>query len=213
MLKVRVSLFLWCDAAVSIYRPILRNVACFLPSSTIEHRHTLQLLTQTRSSGSRPLTCIPRADSTQLWKLKMLDVADGRQQQHLKIVLVTIIICRQSRVWSTVVRKHAHKHSVEGATSVRRVGKKRRHRIMTIFLSKLNRYRKCFTERFLGKFAAKRILNIPPHLAYVATLPRASKKIKSVNIWQSCRQERDCLVHFLRLLAVCWPGAVCTTRA
>jgi len=30
---------------------------------------------------------------------------------------------------------------------------------------------------------------------------------KSVNIWQSCKQKRDCLVHFLRLLAVCWPGA------
>jgi len=30
---------------------------------------------------------------------------------------------------------------------------------------------------------------------------------KMVNIWQSCKQERDCLVHFLRLLAVCWPGA------
>ena len=30
---------------------------------------------------------------------------------------------------------------------------------------------------------------------------------KSVNIWQSYTQKRDCLVHFLRLLAVCWPGA------
>jgi len=27
------------------------------------------------------------------------------------------------------------------------------------------------------------------------------------NLWQSYKQERDCLVHFLRLLAVCWPGA------
>ena len=27
------------------------------------------------------------------------------------------------------------------------------------------------------------------------------------NIWQSCKQERDCLLHFLRLLAVCWSGA------
>ena len=33
------------------------------------------------------------------------------------------------------------------------------------------------------------------------------KKIKSVNIWQSYKQERGCLVHFLRLLAVWWPGA------
>jgi len=31
---------------------------------------------------------------------------------------------------------------------------------------------------------------------------------KSVNIWilQSCKQERGCLVHFLRLLTVWWPG-------
>jgi len=31
--------------------------------------------------------------------------------------------------------------------------------------------------------------------------------LKSVNIWQSYKQERDCLVHIFRLLAVCWPGA------
>jgi len=30
---------------------------------------------------------------------------------------------------------------------------------------------------------------------------------KSVNIWQSYKHERDCLVHFLSLSAVCWPGA------
>ena len=33
------------------------------------------------------------------------------------------------------------------------------------------------------------------------------KKIKGVNLWQSYKQERDRIVHFLRLLAVCWPGA------
>jgi len=32
------------------------------------------------------------------------------------------------------------------------------------------------------------------------------KFLKSVNIWQSYRQERDCLVYFLRLLALSWPG-------
>ena len=31
--------------------------------------------------------------------------------------------------------------------------------------------------------------------------------LKSVNIWQIYKQERGSLVHFLRLLAVCWPGA------
>ena len=35
----------------------------------------------------------------------------------------------------------------------------------------------------------------------------SEKKLKSVNIWQSNQLERGCLVHFLRLLAVCWPGA------
>jgi len=33
------------------------------------------------------------------------------------------------------------------------------------------------------------------------------KKLKSVNIRQSYMQERDCLVHFIHLLAVWWPGA------
>jgi len=44
-------------------------------------------------------------------------------------------------------------------------------RLMTIILSNLNRFTKLFHGRFLSKFAVKWILNIPPHLAYVATLP------------------------------------------
>jgi len=28
-----------------------------------------------------------------------------------------------------------------------------------------------------------------------------------VNIWQSYKQDRDCLVHFLRLLAACWSSS------
>jgi len=36
---------------------------------------------------------------------------------------------------------------------------------------------------------------------------RVKKVLKLVNIWQTYKQERDCLVHFLRLLAVCWPWA------
>jgi len=47
---------------------------------------------------------------------------------------------------------------------------KRGHRLMTIILSILNR-NFFFTGRYLGKFAVKRISKIPPHLAYVATLP------------------------------------------
>ena len=34
----------------------------------------------------------------------------------------------------------------------------------------------------------------------------SEKKLKSVNIWQSYEQQRDRFVHFIRLLAVCWPG-------
>ena len=48
--------------------------------------------------------------------------------------------------------------------------KKRGHRLMTIILSNLSGLKK-FTGRFLSKFAVKLILKIPPHLAYVATLP------------------------------------------
>ena len=36
---------------------------------------------------------------------------------------------------------------------------------------------------------------------------RLKKMVRSVNIWQSYKQERDCLMHSLRLSAVCWPGA------
>jgi len=40
---------------------------------------------------------------------------------------------------------------------------------MTIILSNLNRFVKFFS--LLGKFAVKCLVKIPPHLAYVATLP------------------------------------------
>jgi len=50
------------------------------------------------------------------------------------------------------------------------VSQKVGHRLMAITLSNLNRFKKnC--ERFLGKFVVKWILNIPPHLKYVARLP------------------------------------------
>ena len=48
--------------------------------------------------------------------------------------------------------------------------KKRGHRLVTIILSIPNQFTKIFTGRFLSKFAVKWILNIAPHLAYVATL-------------------------------------------
>ena len=55
--------------------------------------------------------------------------------------------------------------------SVRGRPKKRGHGLMTILLSNLSRFKKKFTGRLLGKFAVKWILKIPPHFAYVATLP------------------------------------------
>ena len=42
---------------------------------------------------------------------------------------------------------------------------------MTIILSNPNRFKKNFTEKFFVKFVVKWISEIPPHLAYVATLP------------------------------------------
>ena len=43
-------------------------------------------------------------------------------------------------------------------------------KLMTIILSNLKQFKK-ITERFLRKFVVKWVLKIPPHLAYVATLP------------------------------------------
>ena len=51
------------------------------------------------------------------------------------------------------------------------LGQKRDHRLMTIILSILNRFKYFFTGKFLGKFAVKWISKIPPYLAYVVTLP------------------------------------------
>jgi len=48
--------------------------------------------------------------------------------------------------------------------------KKQGHRLVTIILSNLNPDI-FFTGRFPNKFAVKCIFKIPPHLAYVATLP------------------------------------------
>jgi len=50
---------------------------------------------------------------------------------------------------------------------VRTVG----HRLITIILSNLKRFQKCFHGRFLGKFLVMLILKITPHLAYVTALP------------------------------------------
>ena len=47
--------------------------------------------------------------------------------------------------------------------------KRRGHRLMIVILSNLNRFA-FFTVRFLYKFAVEWILNVSPHLAYVATL-------------------------------------------
>jgi len=44
-------------------------------------------------------------------------------------------------------------------------------KLTAIIVSNLNRFTKCFTERFFGKFAVNSLLKILPLLAYVATLP------------------------------------------
>ena len=59
----------------------------------------------------------------------------------------------------------------EAVKRVYRVGQKRGYRLITIILSIPNRIENFFTGRFLGKLAVKMISKIPPHHAYVATLP------------------------------------------
>ena len=59
-----------------------------------------------------------------------------------------------------------------------------------------------------GEFLAK-MRHLTPRRRPWRDLERISACLaaeKSVNIWQSYEQERDCLVHFRRLLAVCWPS-------
>jgi len=51
------------------------------------------------------------------------------------------------------------------------VGQKRGHKLVTIILSILNPLKNFFHWKILGKFAVKWIVKVPPHLAYVATLP------------------------------------------
>jgi len=49
--------------------------------------------------------------------------------------------------------------------------KKAGHKLMTIFCQISTDLKKIITGRCLGKFAVKRVLKIPPHLAHVAALP------------------------------------------
>jgi len=46
------------------------------------------------------------------------------------------------------------------------------------------------------------------YMTYIATFADSEKKLKAVNIWQSYKQERDCIEHSLRLLAVWLPRAL-----
>jgi len=71
------------------------------------------------------------------------------------------IACLDTTQWSASAILQVSARS----TFIYRVGQKKRgHRLMTTFLSNFNRFN-FFTRRFLGKFALKRILKIPPHLA------------------------------------------------
>jgi len=70
--------------------------------------------------------------------------------------------------------------------------------LTTIILSNVNRFKKIVTGRFLGKFAVKWVLKIPPHLACVAALP--------CETLTSVKQAIMDKLQILRLLAVWWPG-------
>jgi len=154
------------------------------------------------------------------------------------------------KTWNVITRDHVTTSRQDAvllhkkAPYIQGGPKKWGHRLMTIILSDLNRFKK-INGRFLGIFVVEWILKIPPQLAYVTTLPcktlmsakqaindklqgsvatywrcgRVVNQIrkdlllslsvtffKSVNIWKSYKQERDSLVHFFRLSAVCWPG-------
>ena len=115
--------------------------------------------------------------------------------------------------------------------------KKWGHRLMTIILSNLNRRKSAVkwilkiplhlayvaTLPCETLLSAKQAINDKLHCSVAAYLRcsgvvnnqikkgllslESEKNFKSVNIWQSYKQKRDCLVHFLHLLAVCWPGA------
>jgi len=78
------------------------------------------------------------------------------------------------------------------------MGKKAGCGLTTIILSNVNRFKKIVTGRFLGKFAVKWVLKIPPHLACVAALP--------CETLTSVKQAIMDKLQILRLLAVWWPG-------
>ena len=83
------------------------------------------------------------------------------------------------------------------------------HRLMTITLLNLNLFQKFLNGRFLGKFVIKWILNIPPHLAYVATLPRetsisAKQEINDTLQGSVATYLRNGEVVNNRLRKVCW---------
>jgi len=95
--------------------------------------------------------------------------SDSRTNMQVRNCLVWASECTKSHVATGLRLK-----PLDGFTAHRhyRVGQKKRgHRPTIIILSNLNRFKKNSTGRFLGKFAVKRILQTPLHLAYVATLP------------------------------------------
>ena len=85
----------------------------------------------------------------------------GSQQHLLKLYSVTFCL---TEITDLMIDKKKYLESGP---------KKRGHRLITIILSNLNKFTNFFfTGRFLSKFSVKWILNIPSHLACVATLPR-----------------------------------------
>jgi len=103
---------------------------------------------------------------------------------------------------------------------------------VTIILSNLNRFKKN-TGRFLRKLVVKWVFKkshrtfqmllhylvkhqnkpstinykvVQLHIEGVVGLLMTKLGKYLINILHSYKQERDCFVHFLRYLAVCWPG-------
>ena len=93
-----------------------------------------------------------------------LGLATGRQcSEHDTVRVVPRQRVPLSRSQSRCNQSRASTLNISSALHLQSGPKKRGHRLCQI----LTDLRTVFTERFLGKFAVKWTLKIPPHLAYV----------------------------------------------
>ena len=73
--------------------------------------------------------------------------------RHLFARRPTAVLLTPANIALTELNRNRLKYRVKG--------KKAGHRLITIILSNLNRFKKCFSGRFLGKFAANWIITNP----------------------------------------------------